>query len=310
MALRVTTTGTDVFLADLGVTIVHPAIQQDLSLDFTAAELRDSDDLTTAIQGGTLLVDDGQFQITSTDYDRNEVVNQELGLKLDTRFTSHDELLAGDKNVPIFSGVFPIALNSTSSVSQNVYSPAAKWGTWALDAGDIVVISGSTAADGTYTVASVTDEQNFLTVEPIPNSTGGTLTAYHPIAASRIGIRNSTLQWSTSADTLQEALDDLSITGGGITDTEHRELDQLVHNIAEDSFEEYTYSGFQVINITAWTDNLKTTKIREQQFTYTGLKINTITTIQYDDAGVEVERITETFTYTGLKVTSIDRDLI
>lgn len=89
----------------------------------------------------------------------------------------------------------------------------------------------------------------------------------------------------------------------------HRALDQLVHNIAEDSFEEYTYSGAFVTNITIWNDSTKTIKIREEQFTYSAAQVTQLITIQYDASGVETERITENYTYSGSMVTSITRIL-
>lgn len=99
--------------------------------------------------------------------------------------------------------------------------------------------------------------------------------------------------------------------GGGLSPGTHRPLDQLVHEIAETSYEEVTYSGNQVTDIIIWTTSGKTQKIRETNLTYTGNKVNTVTTKQYDGAGVLIagETLTETFTYTGGNVTSIDKVL-
>ena len=98
-------------------------------------------------------------------------------------------------------------------------------------------------------------------------------------------------------------------SGTGIGEAAHRSLDQLVHDISEDSFEEITYSGVQVDLIVVWTDSGKTVKIREEAFTYSGNQVATVVTKQYDGAGVVIvgETMTETFTYTGNNVTSIDR---
>ena len=87
----------------------------------------------------------------------------------------------------------------------------------------------------------------------------------------------------------------------------HRDLDQLVHEIAEDYYEEFTYAGNKITNITHWTDAGKTVKIREQIFTYTGNKVNTAVTKQYDAAGVVLtgETMTETYAYSGNNVSSI-----
>ena len=99
-------------------------------------------------------------------------------------------------------------------------------------------------------------------------------------------------------------------TGGtGLTPATHRPLDQLVHGIAEDSFEEVTYTGNKVDSIIVWTTAGKTQKIREELFTYTGNNITTIVTKQYDGSGVLIagETMTETIAYAGNKVSSYTR---
>ena len=99
-------------------------------------------------------------------------------------------------------------------------------------------------------------------------------------------------------------------SGGGIDDDEHRELDQLVHLISEDSFEEITYNANRVTSVIVWTDSGKTIKVREEQFTYNSEnRVSQILTIQYNAVGSEVERMEEDFTYSGGRVTSIIRDV-
>jgi hypothetical protein len=97
--------------------------------------------------------------------------------------------------------------------------------------------------------------------------------------------------------------------GGGLTAGSHRPLDQLVHGIAENSFEEINKTGNKVDSIIVWTTAGKTQKIREEIFTYTGSKITTIVTKQYDGAGVLVagETMTETLSYTGANLDDITR---
>jgi hypothetical protein len=312
MALRISTTGSNIQIDDLGLVINHPTSNRDLSLEFTPSELRDSIDLTNAIQNGDLAVDDGQFVINADDYDSNEVINQELELKLDRRFISHDELHAGKNDTPIVSGVFPLSLNSTASATRNVYIPSARWGTWQIDADDVVVITGSSAADGEYTVESVSDYQNFIVAESISNSTGGNVTVYHPAASNKIGVDNTNFTTVSGTD-LQNVLEDIDYnlglsTSSGINEITHRTLDHLVHNIAEDSYEELTYTSGKITNSTIWTDDTKTTKIREEQYVYTGNLITSMTAIQYNSGGNEFERVVETYTRTGSKITSIDRE--
>ena len=94
---------------------------------------------------------------------------------------------------------------------------------------------------------------------------------------------------------------------GGVTLGEHLVIDQLVHEIAENSFEEISYTGNRVDSIIIYTDAAKTTKIRETLFTYTGNQVNTVTTIQYDAVGEVVpgQTMIETYVYAANKVVSI-----
>ena len=64
----------------------------------------------------------------------------------------------------------------------------------------------------------------------------------------------------------------------------------------------------RVQNITVWTDVGKTTKIREEQISYNSEnRVSQMVTIQYDLAGIEAERMTESFTYSGGQVANISR---
>jgi hypothetical protein len=97
--------------------------------------------------------------------------------------------------------------------------------------------------------------------------------------------------------------------GGGLTEGTHRALDQLVHLIAESSYEEYEYTGNRVDAIRIYTDGTKTTKVRETEFTYTGAQVTTIVIKQYDSGGLLDETLTETLSYTGAKLDDITRAL-
>jgi hypothetical protein len=90
------------------------------------------------------------------------------------------------------------------------------------------------------------------------------------------------------------------LLAGGMSPDTHRQLDQLVHELDEDYYEEHTYTGTKLTNVTDWTDATKTTKVREAQLTYTGRRLTGAVEIQYDASGVEVERLTSTVTYVGL----------
>lgn len=106
----------------------------------------------------------------------------------------------------------------------------------------------------------------------------------------------------------QKQIEGLSGGGGALTPANHRPLDQLVHDIAESSYEEITYSGNKVTNIIIWTNSAKTTKIRENAFTYTGSKVNTETITQYDGSGLPItgEVLTGTYNYSGSQLQNID----
>lgn len=96
-----------------------------------------------------------------------------------------------------------------------------------------------------------------------------------------------------------------------VKDGDHRGLDQLVHGIAENSFEEYTYAGNKITDIIVWETVAKSKRIRDHVFSYTGNKITTIVTRQYDGLGVIIpgETMTEAFTHSGPRVTDITRVL-
>ena len=97
------------------------------------------------------------------------------------------------------------------------------------------------------------------------------------------------------------------LTGTGITEPQHENLDTLTHWIAETGYEENTYSGNNLTNTTTWTSPAKTTKVREEQLTYSGGKVQQIVSIQYNAVGVETYRVTEVMTYSGSKISSIAR---
>ena len=87
---------------------------------------------------------------------------------------------------------------------------------------------------------------------------------------------------------------------------QHKYLDQLVHGIYENNFYEITRSSGKVVNETWWTDDNKTIKIREADYTYTANKISQIVYKQYNVLGVLVETYTENINRSGNTIISID----
>jgi len=87
-------------------------------------------------------------------------------------------------------------------------------------------------------------------------------------------------------------------------DTWHNDIDQLVHLLAENAYEELTYSGSRVTDIITWTDSGKTIKIREENLTYTGAKVTTYITKQYDSVGSLLSTKTDSLVYSGSKLSN------
>lgn len=80
MGLFVTTTGTDVSVPELGITIVHPTTDFNVTGQFSAEEIKGAASLTTAIQNGTLIwrrVAAGANQVAA-DYDSDFAEVEEL----------------------------------------------------------------------------------------------------------------------------------------------------------------------------------------------------------------------------------------
>lgn len=99
--------------------------------------------------------------------------------------------------------------------------------------------------------------------------------------------------------------DILEFSNNSWAPTSHKQLDQLSHNLAENAYTEHTYSNSLVSNITIYTNSGKTTKIREEQFTYNSSNyITTIVKIQYDGNGSIKERLTDTYSYTNGSVSN------
>lgn len=81
-------------------------------------------------------------------------------------------------------------------------------------------------------------------------------------------------------------------SGSGLSETQHENLDTLVHELAKDRYEEITRSGGVVTNHIVYTDSGKTTKIRETNITRSAGKVSEIEIIQYESGS-------EKYTLTG-----------
>lgn len=105
-------------------------------------------------------------------------------------------------------------------------------------------------------------------------------------------------------DGTERTISDFLTGGGGLTASSHRALDQLVHDVAENSYTEVEETAGKTTAVRTYTDSGKTEKIREEEYTYTAGKVTTIVTKQYA-VGVLAETYTETVTYSGAKVSNI-----
>jgi hypothetical protein len=95
------------------------------------------------------------------------------------------------------------------------------------------------------------------------------------------------------------------LSSGSSGTANHETLDTLVHDIAEDGYTEVTYLGNQISSYIFWTSPAKTIKVREYVLEYTGLNISKVTSIQYNEVGVEVSRLEEDVLYNQNKIVNI-----
>lgn len=153
-----------------------------------------------------------------------------------------------------------------------------------------------------YSVTNVTnlDTTNSASANKVLTATSATEFAWLDNVADTTKLQGESI---SSATPLEE--DILVYTSDSWVPTQHKELDQLAHNLAENSYTEHTYSNGLVTNIITYADGGKSTKIREEQYTYNASNfISTIVTIQYDSDGVIKERLTDTYTYSNGSISS------
>lgn len=113
MNLYVSTTGTNVSIPELGITIVHPTTDRQLDEQFSPEQIRLASTLTAAIQAGTLTWKQSASGATqpAANYDADylEIERERLGagqstVRPITPSASTIQLLASDANIMIFSG--------------------------------------------------------------------------------------------------------------------------------------------------------------------------------------------------------------
>lgn len=77
-----------------------------------------------------------------------------------------------------------------------------------VESGDKIVLTGTTGADGTYTVNTVLTDQTLNVLEVIATSTGGTASFKNKAGALRVGVDSSTFKFSVGSE-VQAVLKDI-----------------------------------------------------------------------------------------------------
>jgi hypothetical protein len=235
--------------------------------------------------------------------------------------------LASDGLATTPSAVYLVTTSvSTTALTQTVVSTTPSDGEGLLTSadhpvqiGDFLYITGSGTADGKYTVATILNDTTVTVVEPISDSTGGTLTWVYPAGASEVGFDPSG-QTITAATNVEQALTDIANSVGGLTADQHEVLRQLIHLADGEGgpFEGFTTGAVRVTTggafptqVTWYTDNTLSLKIVEKLITYNPNKTPaTLYWAVYATDGVTVlATVSDAISYSGAFETSRTRTI-
>lgn len=98
------------------------------------------------------------------------------------------------------------------------------------------------------------------------------------------------------------------ISGSGITEAQHQDLDTLNHWVDEDSYDEIVRVGGKTTQVIVWDSPSKTVKIREETITRTAGRVSQLVAKQYDrNTGLLKETMTEVYTRVGGRISAITR---
>lgn len=211
----ISTVSTNVTISDLGLVLTHPVVDRDLALEFAAEEIAASEDLTAAIQGGSLTVkittsEYGEYQIDADEYTSFSLLEQALPSFEKEEFLTESEIEATYLDSFIREGVFPFTLSSTTAVTNVVVATGATFQDWRVAPNDVIGIFGTTTSDGYFTVQSVTNQTTLVTEEALNTTSGvGTFAIYNPVGAKRVGVDNTnfTTIGGTDAQAVFESID-------------------------------------------------------------------------------------------------------
>jgi len=176
---------------------------------------------------------------------------------------------------------------------------------------DIIILAGTTAADGTYSVDAVQSPTTFTVNETIADSTGGTCEARNPSGARRTGFDPSGLTYLTKTN-VQEALEEVDANlgggaGGGITELQHEALDTLTHDLTETHNLVVTRSAGKVSQLLA--EETGGTDIRKTEILTRNARgqVATYRVTQYQSDGTTIKRqLDVTVNRTGGRVSSLN----
>ena|SRR5271165_3341345 len=161
--------------------------------------------------------------------------------------------------------------------------------------GDIAHITGSSGADGYYTINHIVNDTTFTVVESINDSTGGHVDFIYPVGAGLVGFNPDGLTITTSTN-VQGAIKD--INQNAVSTSSHETLRHLIHFIETGGpghgfsvapYKEITPSASVFpAAITWYIDNTKAQKIVEKLIVWTGAVPSTITWNLYGVDGITV----------------------
>ena len=162
-------------------------------------------------------------------------------------------------------------------------------------------IKGTQIVDGS--VQSIDIEDGGIWLEDINITSTGKALVTKVLPGNDISIDYTGADEGTGVVTINFAS-----STGGITTSQHRSLDQLVHEIAEDTYCEIERTGGRVSAVYYYEDDSKAVLIRSFEYTRTDGRISQIVVKQYDEYGDEIigEILTGTITRSGGRVSSIN----
>jgi len=174
---------------------------------------------------------------------------------------------------------------------------------------DTIYLTGTSGADGYYSVNQILTDVILSTNENINTSTGGTIYFMHPSGASKIGIDPTGITGVTS-NNLQDAIKELSQNATGVTPSQHEILRQLIHFIDNGPAEGFASGAYRETlpsaspfptSIIWWEDSSKINKIVEKTITYNSNKTpNIIEWKMYDITNSLLATVTDNIVYSGV----------